>query len=320
MEEGKKSIVVFIVLMAIAVGIYVWSYPLNKGSLKITSNLSNYLVFFERSSRECFESPCEITLKPGSHQIKVQQDGYFPETIQTTIKRGRGKELSFELKKIPNLMVSETVPKKKNENKALPQEINEQGTLTYSWNENADQLAFIDQTDSKLKTWKNNEIKIITSLKGVSNKLKLNWVPDNQNIFGQEEKVVYFIDTEKASRKKRILDFTPKNLMWIPETNNLLVNDENSNVYQISIMEEDEKEMSFKLNLKNSAWENKSRLIFYDHNKEENQTTVAAMNIESLEKTEILTKFNFPIDQVVSEGGKIFFHHEIQETWYELNY
>lgn len=320
MEEGKKNIVVFIVLMAIAAGIYVWSYPLNKGSLKITSNLSNYLVFFESSSKECLENPCEITLKPGSHQIKVQQDGFFPETIQATIKRGKNKGINVDLKKTPKLIASEIIPKEKNENKALPKEINEQDTLTFSWNENAEQLAFIDQTDSKLKTWKDNEIKITASLKGVSNKLKLNWSPDNQHIFGQEEEVAYFIDTEKASRKKRIFDFTPKNLMWTPETNNLLVNDIALNVYQISIEEEVEKEMNFKLNLKNSAWENKNRLIFYDYNKKENQTTVAAINIESLEKTEILTKFNFPIDQVVSEGGKIFFHHEAQETWYELDY
>lgn len=307
-------------LMAIAAGIYLWNYPLNKGVLTITANLQNYLIFSGGKTTECIQNKCEITVKPGIQEIKIQQDGYFPETIKVKIKRGKNKGIESNLQKIPKLTVSKIIPASTIEEKVIPKELENIKILISSWNKTSDQLAFIDEADLKLKIWKEGSVKTITLLKDASADLNLEWSDDNRNIFGQQEKVIYFINIEKASRKKGILNFNPKNIVWIPGKNDLLVNNDNLNVYRISFDTKEEEKMDLVLNLKNITWEKEDHLIFYDDDKESNRTLISDLNIETLERTEILTKFNFPINQIETESGKIFFHHEIEERWYELDY
>ena len=322
MTIRKKNILVFCFMILLAVGIYVWSYPLNKGKLSVSANVTEYQIISDENTLECPQSPCVINLKTGVHSIEVQKNGYLSSTISIQIIRGRTIDSDVELIKIPTLNLSEVVPAEKSNNaKNIPAILEGQTIISPVWNSDESNLAYIDTDEEKLKIWAgDNDIRVITSFKNISDEFELSWSPDNQYLFGKEGINLYFINISKASRKKNIIAFVPQNIIWTQKSGSLLFNDDEKNMYLADFSDETIKPLSIVFDLGNSDWDKNGNLISYINNIEGDNVSIVSFNPGLNEKKDIMTKFDFLIGKIVADNEKIFFYNTKDEKWYNLDY
>lgn len=321
MENSTKNKLVFLASLLFATGVYAWFYPLNKGDLNITTGLENYLASIGSQTIQCPKDPCSIRLKSGAYSVRIQKEKYSLQDFQVTVKRGKTNELSVTLKKIPNLTVSPIIPEDKKETveKEIPEELKSVSLLAPTWHTN-NQLAFIDLNDDRLKIRnEKGETQVITTLKNLNSEFVLYWSPEANRLAGKSINDIYFIDIEKASRKKFTLDVLVKNIVWSPSGEFVLFNNSQNDLYKINF-KGSVTPMKIELNLKNSVWIDRENLVLFVNGKDVNQVTIEKFNLTSFEKSEILRKFNFPINDIsIDDKGVIYFYNRNLESWYYLD-
>ncbi len=323
MNTRLKNILIFIITILLAAGVYIWFYPLNKGVLSVTTGLDNYSIA-NSENVQCSQNPCEITLSGGPHNIKIQKDQYLTKTVNVYIKRGETSKISVELQKRPTLNVSSIIPpdKKSKNLQKFPEELKNLSILAPTWNKTGNKLAFLDLSDNRLKIWEEDkDLKLVTTLKNMQDGFELFWSPDQTYLLGNIREDIYFIDTKNASRKKHILEFSPRNIVWSLESNYLLANDNQNNLYKINFSEGLIEPLKIMLNLGNAAWNNVDTLIYFSYNQKENKTVIVSHNIATQEKKEIIEKYNFPVEKIGSdEDNAVYFYNSDLENWYKLDY
>ena len=323
MTTRIKNVLVFCAALLLAAGVYVWFYPLNKGILSVSTDAVEYLIITDEKNVECLQNPCVLPFKTGLHNIQIQKDGFFPETIQIEIKRGETNNVSVQFKKIPSLNESDYLPADETKlQKSIPEALGGLSVLAPAWDQMDSNLAFIDQQDDRLKILDSDEnIKTIVALKNISDGFKLYWSPDSKCLFGTEGSDIYFINVAKASRKKNILGFAPRNVTWALEGGYLFINDDENNLYKIDMDEEKIEPLAIEFDLSNSVWDEDNFLVSFIYNSEENKATIESFNPVSNEKKEILVKYNFPVTKITSdENKKVYLYNSELEKWYELDY
>jgi len=318
-----KNLLVLSLTFLFAAGIYIWFYPLNKGVLEVTANITPYLITTDNISTSCAQNPCIIKLKTGLHNITIEKDGYFSDSVSIDIERGRTKNYSSELKKIPSLNVSTAIPSfETRPKKNLPRALENLAISAPAWDQNETNFAFIDKGEEKLKIWGPDEnFKIVASLKNVSNDFNLYWSPDNQFLFGVENNNIFLIDVTRATRKKIVLGFNPKNATWFPDSKFLLINDDENNIYKIDPLNAKVIPVAVIFNLGNAVWDINNMLISYTYDSKENKTTIESLDPETGDKKIIVTKYNFPLSKILTDKNKkIYLYNSETESWYELDY
>lgn len=321
MVNRIKSIFIFIITILLATGVYIWFYPMNKGKIIITTGHDQYSIIAGNENTPCDLDPCKIVLKSDIYNITIQKNGYLPKAIKAQIQRGKTSEISVKLKKNPTLNPVSEAPKEK-ELKKLPEKLKNMSIATATWNLNEEKLIFLDNNDNKLKIWKEGgDLKTITTLKNIGDGLNLYLAPSGNDILGNIGDEIYFININKASRNKQILKFIPKNITWSPDSEYLLVNNADNKLYKIDFLEKSVKPMETTLDLNNAAWTDGSNMIYFDHNKEERQTTISHFDVLSDKKTEILTKYDFLAEKIVADDNNIvYIYNSVSESWNQLDF
>jgi hypothetical protein len=323
MNIRSKNILVFCFMLLVAIAIYIWFYPLNKGSLSISSNVDAYYVSADDINFECTANPCQLSLKTGFYNIKIQKDKYLPEAVAVNIIRGNTSDISIALKKNPILSISKIVPPSDNKvQNTLPKIIEDISYAAAEWNSAGDMLVFLDRTENKLNIWtEKGGIKTITSLKNISDNFKLYWSPDSKYLLGAEKNDIYFIDIEKASRKKISIGFVPINIKWSQKSEYLLANDDENGLYKIDFVKKSAEPIVIILPLANAVWEKEDRLIFFLYDTDTYKTAIKSFDLISGQSIEILTKDNFLADKISSDTeGNIYLYDSEGKTWYVLDY
>lgn len=322
MEQQTKNYLFFAFSIALAAGIYVWSYPLNKGTAKISIGMTDYLIVSNLVSISCKTDPCLITLKAGSHDLNIQKDQYFPKHITVTIARGQTTDALIQMEKIPSLIEQSSAPETARINPpAIPDFINQEESLALSWDNDFSVLAFIDKNDEKLKVWDGKKLGTITTLKNLRESFELHWGKNDNFMVGIEGKNLYFIERMEASRNKIILPFEPHNLIWSPNSLYLLVNDENLKVYQLKFSNNQLNPLELEIDLSQAVWIEENTLIHYDYNSQENKTMIQEISLETEESDEIMVKYNFPISRIAaSEEREVYFYNSEIEKWHLIDY
>jgi len=321
MKSRTKSILGFLGFMAFALFVYIWYYPLNKGKVEVRITPSGGFVAIDGLVTQCPQDPCVISLKTGSHEVKMQKDGYFPETVKVSIQRFKTEAAGASLKKIPTLTMSAVTPQKKASiEKALPDVWATLGIKTYTWDSKGEQLALLDPADEKIKVWSGGQTKVITALKGLGGGLALEWAPDGKTLLGHLGRDFYWIDIERASRRKMILGFDPLRLRWAPQSDSILINDAKDQIYQLEGGSLTSKPLSLNINLDHVVWDKDGKnLVFFRYDPKANTSTIEAYNPAADETQNITTKYNFPISEIATDdSGAVYLYHEAEKSWYVL--
>ncbi len=321
MSTKIKNTLVFSLSILLATGVYIWFYPMNKGTLNITTNVSEYIITTREKTIQCQKNPCLIPLKSGIHKLTLNKDDYFEQAQSTIIRRGKQEKLIITLKKIPSLKIStETPPNINKISQKLPNKLNNKQIQSPTWDQDEKQIAYIDRNDDKLKIWKNNNSKIIASLKNISKNFKLYWSPNQMYLFGVDNNAIYFIDILKATRKKSILNLSPQNSKWSLDNNYLLLNNKNNKLYKINISGNEILSLEVEINLENSKWKEYNNLVYYANNIETNSSTIALFNTITQTNEMIMSKTEFSIDKISTNNDIIYFHNPSLSTWYKLDF
>ncbi len=112
-EDTKKTLKlgVFIILMCLfAASFFLWGL-VNKGKLVLYGDAPfNVIVFGEDVDTECHESPCEITLSAGIHDVLLMKRGYRNILTEERVRTWRSTEVDLEFQIVPTLVEADTMP------------------------------------------------------------------------------------------------------------------------------------------------------------------------------------------------------------------
>ncbi len=321
MSRRLKNIMVLLITLLLAGGVYGWFYPLNKGTLTIAAGSSPYTI--EEGDRQtlCEEDPCEIKLKSGLHYLRIRKEGYLSETVNVSVKRWQTEEVSVELKKIPTLQPAGIAPREPDEKEGLPKTLEGQSLLAPAWSPSGGQLAYWSPKDKRLKIWDGNSIRPVAALQNMEKGLEWHWSPDEKNLLGVMKTDLYFISIEKASRKKAAAPFIPQNLFWSPDSEYLLANDTKNDLYKISWTEKTITPLAKRLDLTKAVWEGAEALVYFSYDEEADETAVLKFDLSAGGTETILKKIGFPIKKILAEKDEIiYFYNPADKTWYQLTY
>lgn len=323
MENRTKNILLFVLTLVLAGGIYVWYYPLDRGNVSVSVGLPDYWVMASDQSVQCASDPCVITLKTGSRTLTLRKDGYFPATAESEVKRFKTESITVQLKKIPTLKESLVVPSEpiSLENKPLPADLAEPSKLGAAWDAKGEKLAYVDLADDKVKVWSGGTAHTVTPLANLGEGFRFLWAPDSSMLAGMVDEDLYLIDTRKASRKKIQLGFVSRNASWSPNSDFLVLNDDQNKIYKIGTVGEPPSPISLQMDLGQSVWDQDGRLIYYTVDERANQTKIMAYSLVAEENTEIMTKYDFPISKIARDmNGALYFYNPKLTSWSVLDY
>ena len=322
MRNRSKNRLVAGLILAAAILVYLWAYPLNQGWAEVKTGLDNATLTAGSQVVNCAQDPCKIKLKTGTWQLKIQKEGYFEQTIEAKIGRLKTAALSVELKRIPGLEAIETEPTLPSNNKDIPPKVVSLSPRGTAWTSDGAKLAFWDPGDQRLKIWnKENGIGAITPLKGMSESLSISWSTDGATLLAYADREIYWIDTVAAARKKAILDFAPQNPAWSPKGDVVWVNDNGGSVYGIRSNDLSAKKIRLNVNLVNGVWLNGESFVYFTTDTKTNKTVIAQYNISTDQSAEVVAKYNFPVSKVVTDGqGAVFFLNPDENRWYRLRF
>jgi hypothetical protein len=323
MNQRTKNKVIFGLLMAMAAFIYLWYYPLDRGSVSVSVGLPDYLLTTLSQTIQCPTDPCLLSQKTGTVELKIQKNGYFPETVKVKIIRFKTEALPVQLKKVPTLKETAVVPTESatNQEKPLPEGLESKITMAPAWDDKGEQLAYLDKGDEKVKVWSNGTAKIITPLVNIGEGLKFLWSPKNTLLAGLVGNELYFIDTQKASRKKIVVGFEPQGTLWSQNGEALLMNEGPDKVYQLDPQGNKPILIALKADLRQATWDTNGKLIYFVVDEKVNQTQVFAYDPTTNESTEVVTKYNFPLSKITRDAsGSIYFFNPNLKSWSVLEY
>ena len=204
----------------------------------------------------------------------------------------------------------------------MPAVLDGSSVLAPVWDVADSNLAFSDSRDDRLKIFsEDGNVKQVVSFKNISDRFNLIWSPDGRYLFGAEDDDIYFINITKFSRKKMTIGFSPKNIVWSSESEYLLMNDRENDVYKADFINESVEPFSFALDLSASVWDKNGDIIYFSYEEKENKTIAGRYGVSAKEHDIILTKYNFRAgDIAVSESGEIYLYDLVSGSWHELDY
>ena len=323
MKQQKKNKAIFILLMAMAAGIYLWYYPLDRGTVSVSVGLSDYLLITQSQTIQCPTDPCALSQKTGTIELKIQKDGYFPETSKVKIRRFKTEALIVQLKKVPTLKESLVAPTESPsmENKPLSDGLDPTSISTFVWDSKGERLAYLDKTDEKVKIWSDGTAKVITPLKNIKEGFKFLWSPSGTLLAGLVGNELYFIDTQKASRKKIMIGFEPQSTLWDLGGGALLINESQDKIYKLDPQSDKPTPLSLKADLRNAVWSTDGKLIYFLVDEKANQMKVLAYDPTANESTEIVSRYDFPVSKITRDvSGAIYFYNPNLKNWSVLEY
>jgi hypothetical protein len=228
------------------------------------------------------------------------------------------KALKIQARKISSLEESsdyQTTPQKPTPQ--LPK-----GIESGIWNKSNTKVIFLDKTDEKVKIYKKTgKVSTITVLTDIRSPLFFYWSNSEKEVIGITEKSLYLIGIENGSRKKENLSFYPSAVTWSPDDNIILLNDSNLNLYQKEkIGYNITTTVKYKIDLTQSHWVDKNRIISFEINEEKGKTTIFTYNIKEKKREIVTEKYAFPVSELRFDTEKqtAYLYHSTQKKWYEI--
>jgi len=320
MTKKGKNILVFSVFLILASFIYSWFYILNKGTLEVITNRTEYNAEIDSSNNDCTKNPCKITLKIGGHNLLIKKKGFFTEKRSITINRWKNQQIKVNLNKVPSLELTTTSPITQPTNSDnIPKKIKE---MIFAWNKNKNKIAYIDTKDNKIKIWnKENKEKIISTIKNISANTTIHWSPNDNFLVIINSKNTFIINIEKTSKKKIIMDFEPQNIIWSNKNKFILMNNKKIDLFKLNIKNWNIKPLDFKIDLASSVLDNNDDLFFFKRNNETSITTISVLRNMLSEKIGIIKKSFFSISEIITDdNNKIYLYNPDSASWYKLSY
>jgi len=320
MDYKKKNYLVLFTILVLSAIIYVWYYPLNKGTINISVNQPNYTISVGNKNTNCQQKECVIKLKSGARRIAINKEGYYSAGQNIYIKRFESKDVQISIKKIPKLEISKNIPDNTELNS--PDELKEEQFDASAWSNNKQMFVFLDKKDFKLKIWnEGSAIKPITVLKEVNGSLELLISSDNKYILATSGKDIYFIDIEKGGRQKRSYEVDLNNIVWLPKDNILLANGVENNLYKIDFNNKSISPLNTKINLEQTLLDRENKVIYLMYENKDKTTHIKSFDINTNETETLYSESNFQINKTGTDKDKnLYFQQKNTETWYILDY
>ena len=319
MNSKQKNTIIAITTLTLISLVYTWFYPLNKGILSVITEMDNYELQINNESIICEKDPCNIKLKSGSHAVHFTKEEHYSITKTIIINRNKITGLKLNPKKIIVFKKTNIIPESYNKPLSKPQ-INEDEIITSIWNKDKNKLLFLSKTGDYLQIYqKGEENKVITILKNLE-KPRLYWSDDEEKIIGIDEGGIYFIETLSGKRKKKEIDIEVTNIIWPEQSDYLVFNNKENDVFKILWSNKDETiNITDNINLNQSIWINNDEILYFDINNEANKSTIFVYDFENEIKTELISK-NIIVDRVRydHEKGLGYFYCPEEGSWYEI--
>lgn len=319
MGSKQKNIIIVIITLALISLVYIWFYPLNNGILSVITEMDNYELQINNESTICEKDPCNIKLKSGSYTVHFTKKEHYSITKTIIINRNKITGLKLNPKKIIVFKKTNIVPESYSKPLSKPQ-IKEDDILASIWNKDRNKLLFLSKVDDYLQIYqKGGENKVITILKNLKEP-SLYWSNDEEKIIGIDEDGIYFIETLSGKRKKKEINIEVTNIIWPEQSDYLLLNNKQNDVFKILWSNKDETiKITDNINLNQSIWINDDEILYFNINKEINRSTIFVYDFENEIKTELITK-NIIVDRVKydHEKGLGYFYCPKENEWYEI--
>lgn len=321
MKQKTRTWLILGITLALAGLVYAWFYPLNKGTLQITTGLNDYAIKVDAGDPiSCADDPCLIKISAGSHEITFTKDKYSPSQVHATIQRFKTENIALEPKKIMELNPSKVVPNVEKKELSPPRKIKADQIVTSTWNTAGNRFFYLDKQDNRLKILDaSGQEKWITVLQNLATPVTLNLSPDEKKLVAVNGKDLYLIGVDEGTRKKQTLDFAPVRLLFAGN-DAFLMNDGKDTLIKESWTERQPKSLAMTLNLDQSVWVSPTTLLYFEVKKEGDQATIATYNVEIGARDELISKYDFPIDQVTYDAEKktAYFHNPKDGGWFEM--
>ena len=303
-------------------GLFLWSYPLNKGEVYIQTGVIDYTIKILNQTYSCKHDPCVIKLKSGEYQITFNREGYGQISSEVQVKRWGTTAIKLEPKKTVNAIATEKTIEESNPNPPLPSQIKEENIIGSAWNKDKNMMVFLDKTDSRVKiVGIDGKIRAVTVLKGITPPLYFYWSEDEKNILGEKGNDLYFIDVQRGLRKKHTLGFEGKNATWDPKGDFILLNNKENQLYKIEkIRYNDVISLKNTIDLSKTVWKD-SNLAGYRIDDKKGKTTIFTYDLKEKKEEILMEKYNFPVGEIkISESKEILYLYQTTEKkWYEIN-
>jgi hypothetical protein len=233
MSTKSKTLIAFLIMLALVGGVVSWMLVLNTGKVAIHARVP-FTVQAGNLYQQCNEDPCVISMRAYEYKFRVEKAGYFPYQETATLKRWKTVDLYPELKFIPYIeekslspddfagdetQDSRNITKKGGkfilmqgeEETEIPFEGN---VLTYSWGSD-DNLLYVEQDEDTQKLFKWNLTDTPTLITQFQSLTEPIIEGGQKHILVLENEKTYKVDTEKK-RKELIFDKEIAGIEWNP--------------------------------------------------------------------------------------------------------
>lgn len=313
-----QRILIFILFLALAGGIYLWLEILNVGAITIKTNVENYQVESSNETINCI-SECSIKEKTGIKRIKIYKENYYPITKVVNVERNKTLTLDLEMIKIPRLEELSEAPDWNENEQSLPESLKRETIIGATQAPKSKKIFYLDQEDNRLKIWDNDLIKNIGSLVGIKSPIQFLWSSDETSIAGIHEGELYIINIERGERKKIPLEKKVEGVSWIPQSNKeLLWHDQEKNLYRLKIIEGKSQAQNLKIDLQKSIWVKGPLLIYIETDM--GRTRIKSFDPQSLNHEVLIEKNNFFVEQIKwsPDENTAYLYNTEEAKWYQL--
>ncbi|MBN1258654.1 hypothetical protein JXA05_02765 [Candidatus Peregrinibacteria bacterium] len=322
MDSKKQKIITAIGMAALIALVLIWFYPLNKGTVMITTGITAYEVRVDEEKWvPCSADPCSLKMASGPHNVEFQKEKYSPVTAQVVVKRGKLSVLALKPKKIMEILPSNRVPPYKNgETLPPPAGIAAESVQASAWNAEGDKFLYLDKEKGRLNMTDGEKTSPVTVLAGLTPPISLFWSPDGNKAIIKNGQNLYFIGLAEGSRKKETLLFDPSNISWAPGSGYLVFNDSENNVFKSDWQTRAVMPLDKKIPLAQSVWISENTLIYFEMG-DGSRASIYSYDINSGATDSLIQKYDFPLDAVIfgKEENKAFFHNPQNGGWYEMD-
>ncbi|MFH1012860.1 MAG: WD40 repeat domain-containing protein [Candidatus Peregrinibacteria bacterium] len=319
MAQKTKNSIVFLISILLAIGVYVWFFPLNKGTLELKTGIENYRAFIEGQELPCHFDPCTTKLQSGLHRLLIQKAKYATMTQDIVIKRGEVNTIEVDLRRVYTLEPTDTVPHTKEKPKrAIPiTPINQ--VLASTWNADESRLIYLDSADERVKIWSPTGTQLVTALTNIKPPLNFLWSTDQTTLVAHQGHNLYFINVAQGARKKQELNFIPRTIQLSPNGQWLVMSDENGSLYQIHTQDQKLTSTQISADLAYGAWIDEGTLLYFTANPETNRTDILTYTPENGRQVTLTVKFDFLATRMAYDAeNKTAYLQKNDEKWYEL--
>jgi hypothetical protein len=323
MTNKTQNILILAITAFMIVLVIVWFTVLNKGTVAITTGVTDYSVTINNVVIPCETDPCSIKSKIGTYGLIFNKEGYNSVSAKVEVARWKVTDVALKPKKKVEVMPSVVVPKTEEDIlPVLPADLNAENTMYPVWHADG-RIIFIDKSDERLKI-RNTDGKIrpVTIFKNITPPvMDFYWSGDGARVIGSQVGDLYFVDVEQGSRKKQILEFVPANITWSPKSDFILVDDGADNVYKIDWNNREPAKLESGFKLSQSKWIDDTTLLIYSIDIKNNKTSVWTLDPSSGITETLVEKYDFPVSEMVydKEAGKAYLRNSKESAWYEIN-